>query len=131
MRAESVRSRASRSVGAFPAGMRDVDDDAVGAGPFLLETGMAAGPHHRVNMVFGGQPLAARGFDVLAGRVEVVDLKAEMVNAGKGGSVRAHVGRLLPLCGEDRYVVMAGGQKHRAIGAAPQLLEAERRFVEL
>jgi len=65
------------SVRAFPAGVRDVDDDAVGAGPISARIGMAAGPHHRVDVVLGGQPLAARGFDVLAGLVEVVDLKAE------------------------------------------------------
>src|SRR5216683_4005606 len=131
MTAESVSSRASRSVSAFPASVRDVDDDAVGASPFLLEIGVAAGPHHRVDVVLGGQPLAARAFDLLAGRVEVVDLEAEMVNAGEVWSVRAHVGRLLALSGEDRNVDMAVGQKDRTIGAAPQLLEAERRFVEL
>src|SRR5260370_21673627 len=91
MTAESVPSRAIRSVLAFPAGVRDADDDAVRARPFLLEIGMAAVPHHRGNMVFGGQPLAARGFDVLAGRVEVVDLNSQMVTAGKVGSVRSHV----------------------------------------
>src|SRR5216684_8218713 len=48
------------SVRAFPAGVRDVDDDAIGAGPFHLEIRVAAGRHRRVDMILGGQPLAVR-----------------------------------------------------------------------
>src|SRR6266851_4580745 len=119
------------SVRAFPAGVRDVDDDAVGSGPFHLEIGMAAGRHRRVDVVLRGQALAIRRFELLAGRVEVVDLEAEMVDAREVRTMRPHVGRLLPLGVQDRDVDMAVGEEYRAIGAAPQLLEAERRFVEL
>src|SRR5216110_565403 len=60
---------AELSVRAFPAGMRDVDDDAVRAGPFHLEIGVPAGCHCRIDMVFRGQPLAVRAFELLAGLV--------------------------------------------------------------
>src|SRR5579862_3602925 len=111
--------------------MRDVDDDAVGAGPFHLEIGMAAGRHRRIDMVLGGQPPAMRALELLARLVEIVDLEPEMVNTREMRAVRAHVGRFLALGVEDRHVDVAVGQKDRAVGAAPQFLEAERRFVEL
>src|SRR5947207_3308342 len=72
-----------RSVGAFPAGVRDVDDDAVGAGPFHLEIGVAAGRHRPVDMVLCGKPLAVCALELLTGRVEIVDLEAEMMDAGE------------------------------------------------
>src|SRR6266542_2409347 len=79
-----------RSVRAFPAGVRNVDDDAVGAGPFHLEIGVAAGRHCRIDMVLRGQPLAVRAFERLASLVEIVDLEAEMMDAGEVRAVRAH-----------------------------------------
>jgi len=63
--------------------------------------------------------------------VEIVDLEAEMVDAGKVRSVRTHVGRLLALGIEDRQVDVAVGQEHGAVRAAPQFFEPEGRFVEL
>src|SRR6266851_444713 len=111
--------------------MRDIDHDAVRAGPFHLEIGVAAGCHCRIDMVLCGQPLAVRAFELLASLVEIVDLEAEMMDAGEVRAVRAHVGRFLVLGVEDRDVDVTVGQKHRAVRAAPQFLEAESRFVEL
>src|SRR5438105_9223827 len=82
-------------------------------------------------MVLRGQPLAARAFELLASLVEIVDLEAEMMDAGEVRAVRAHIRRFLVLGVEDRDIDVAVGQKHRAVRAAPQLLEAEGRFVEL
>src|SRR5207253_6714149 len=92
------------SVGAFPAGMRDVDDDAVRSGPFHLEIGMAAGRHRRIDMVFPGQPLGLGVLQLLAGLVEIVDLEAEMMDAVEIRPVRPDIGRFLGLVVQDRDV---------------------------
>src|SRR5260370_6616687 len=79
------------SVRAFPAGMRDVDDDAVRAGPFHLEIGVTAGCHCRIDLVLRGQQLAARAFVLLASLVEFVDLETAMMEAGEVRAVCAHI----------------------------------------
>src|ERR1700722_1538850 len=108
--------------------MRDVDDDTVRPRPFHLEIGVTAGRHRRVDMVPAGQPLAARAFKLVAGFAEIIDLKAEMMDALKMWAMRAHVGRFLALGVEDRKVDVPVREEHRAIRAAPQFLEAEGRF---
>src|SRR5207244_11684268 len=78
-----------------------------------------------------GQALGACAFELLAGLVEIVDLEAEMMDAGEVRAMRAHVRRFLVLGAEDRDIDVTVGQKYRAVRAAPQLLEAKGRFVEL
>src|SRR5437763_1586909 len=78
---DGSRLAAELSVRPLPAGMRNIDDDTVRAGPFHLEIGVAAGRHRRIAVVFRGQPLGLRVFQLLAGLIEIVDLEAEMVNA--------------------------------------------------
>src|SRR5712691_7864525 len=52
------------SMRAFPAGVRDIDDDAVGAGPFLLEIDMNLIAHGGVAALLRGQPLAVRALQL-------------------------------------------------------------------
>src|SRR6266851_3479046 len=80
------------SVRTFPAGVRDIDDDTVGAGPFLLETDMNPIAHGGVAALLCGQPLAVRALQLGAGLVEIIDLEAKMMDAAEIGAVRAHVG---------------------------------------
>ena len=56
---------------------------------------------------------------------------AEMMDAVEIRPMRADIGRFLGLVIENRHVDVAIGKEHCAIRAAPQLLEAERRFVEI
>src|SRR5690348_1087888 len=109
-------------VRAFPAGMRDVDDDPIGAGPFHLEIGLAAGRHCRIDMVLSGQPLRFCVFEFLAGLVEIIDLEAEMMDAVEVRPMRADIGRCLGLIIEDRDVDVAVSQEHRAVWATAQFL---------
>src|SRR6266540_2681442 len=122
--------RSFASVRAFPAGMRDVDDDAVRAGPFHLEIGMNPVSHRRIAAVLRFQPLAVRRFQLLAGVVEVVDLEAEMVDAAEIGALLPHVVRTLVLMVQQRDVDVTVRQKH-GVRVAAQFPEAEGRFVEL
>src|SRR5712691_8512588 len=85
------------SMRAFPAGVRDIDDDAVGPGPFLLEIDMNPIAHGGVAALLRGKPLAVRALQLGASLVEIVHLEAEMVDAAEIGAVRAHVGRSLVL----------------------------------
>src|SRR5262249_37259771 len=62
--------------------------------------------------------------------VEIVDLEPEMMDTVEVRPVRADIGRFLGLVIQDRHVDVAIGQEHRAIRAAAQFLEAERRLVE-
>src|SRR5436190_10598292 len=111
--------------------MRDVDDDAVGSGPFHLEIGVAARCHRGIDMVLRGQPLRVGVFQSLAGLVEIVDLEAEMMDAVEIRSMCADIGRCVGLVVEDRDIDVAVSQEHRAVRAAAQFLQAKRRFVEL
>src|SRR5260370_8050463 len=89
------------SVRASPAGMRDIDDDAVRAGPFHLEIGVTAGGPRRIDMVLRGQPLAARAFELLASLVAIADLEPEMMDAREVRALRAPVRRFPALSVED------------------------------
>src|SRR5204862_2559239 len=122
---------AELSVRAFPAGMRDVDDDAIRAGPFHLEIGVYAVSHRGVAVLLRGEALRVRPLQLLGGFVEIIHLEAEMVDAVEVRSVRADIGVLVGLVLQDSDMDVAVGQEHRAVRAAPQFPEAERRFVEL
>src|SRR5207237_2241801 len=117
----SSRNHAAGSVGAFPSRVRDVDDDAVRAGPFHLEIGVTAGRHRRVDMVLGGQPLPVRAFELGTSLVEIVDLKAKMMNAGEMRAVGAHFGRLTSLGVEDSHIDVAFGWHCCAVAATPTI----------
>src|SRR3954465_15752125 len=69
-------------------------------------------------------------FELVAGRVEILDLEAEMGDAAEIRPVRAHVERALILVVEDRQIDVAVRQEHGAVRAAAQFLEAERLLVE-
>src|SRR5262249_43881278 len=114
----------------LPAGVRDVDHHAVGAGPFHLEIAMAASRHLHIPSRLFFHPLAARALDIGRGLIEVLDLKAEVMNAAVVGAVGADVGGFLCLPVQDRQIDVAIGQKHRTVRGAPDLLQAERLFVE-
>src|SRR5579863_9222435 len=92
---------------------------------------MHAVAHRRVALLLRGQPPAMRPFERLAGRIEIVDLEAEMVDAAEIGAVCAHVRRPLVFVVQDGDMDVAVGQEHRAVRAAAQLLKPEGRFVEL
>src|SRR5438105_7013223 len=65
----------------FPAGMRNVDHHIIGAGPFHLEIAVAAGRHFHIQPLFFLEALARGAFQLRGGLVEVLDLKAEMMDA--------------------------------------------------
>jgi hypothetical protein len=89
--------------------VRDVDDDAIGAGPFHLEIAVGAGRHLHVEIVFRGQLPAIGFFELVGGGVEVFDLKAEMVDPVEIRPVRADIGVLFGLVVQDREIDVAEG----------------------
>src|SRR5262249_44881646 len=114
----------------LPAGVRDVEDDLVGAGPLHLEVAVAAGSHGDVETVPQGQPLGPDGLQLLTRIVEVVDLEAEMVDAVVVGPVGSDVGVLFRLPVQDGQVDVAVGQEDGAARTAADLLESEAFLVE-
>jgi hypothetical protein len=93
----SAGTAAKLFVGAFPTGVGDVEDDTVRSGPFHLEIGMAAARHRRIHPVLRGEALCMRPLELVAGLVEIIDLKAEMVDAGEMRTVRPLSADVSPL----------------------------------
>src|SRR6266851_6723867 len=114
----------------FPAGVGDVDHHPVGAGPFHLEVAVAASGHFHIEAVFLGETLALRALHPFSGRVEILDLYAEVMDAAEIGTMGADIGRFLGLPIEDRHIEIPVGQKDCAVRAAPDLLQSESLLVE-
>src|SRR5205814_1455785 len=76
----SAGTAAESSVRAFPAGMRDVDDDTIRSGPLHLEIRMHTVSHSGIAAVLRGEPLRMRRLQLVASLIEIVDLKAEMMD---------------------------------------------------
>ena len=65
------------------------------------------------------------------GFFKVVDFEAEMVEAFKIFAVRADIGRAVVLQIEHRKIDVSVSQEHRPVGAAANLPEPERFFIEM
>src|SRR5262249_41200534 len=89
-----------------------------------------ARPHAHVEIVLRGQLPGVYLLEPCRGRVEILDLEAEMMDAAEIGAVRADVCIPLGLEIEDREVDVAVGQKYLAAGVSTDLAQAEGRLVE-
>src|SRR5579875_2530551 len=87
----------------FPAGVGDVDDDAVGAGPFHLEIARAS--HRHVGLVPAGELRCL-------------------------GAVGSDIGVLFGLPIEDREIDVTVAEEHGAVRASAQLAHAEGLLVK-
>src|SRR5438874_294771 len=105
--------------------MRNVDDYPVGAGPFHLEIAVAAGRHLHTEPLLLLEALTRGAFQACRGLVEVLDLKAEMMDAAVVRPVGADIGGFLRLPVQDRQVDVTVGQENRAIRGTPDLLHSE------
>src|SRR5262245_9794347 len=114
----------------LPAGVRDIEDHLVGAGPLHLEVAVSSRSHCDVETSLLGETPGLDRLQLLAGLAEVVHLEAEMVDAVVIGPVGADVGILLGFPVQNGQVDVAVGQEHRAARAATDLLESEAFFVK-
>src|SRR5579875_233352 len=112
----------------FPAGVGDVDDDAVGAGPFHLEIARAS--HRHVGLVPAGELRCLGAFEPGDGLVEILDLEADMMDAAEIGAVGADIGVLFGLPIEDREIDVTVAEEHGAVRASAQLAHAEGLLVK-
>src|SRR5580693_8845786 len=114
----------------FPARVRNVDHHTVGAGPFHLEIAVASGSHLNTEPLFLLEALTLGTLQLRGGFVEVLDLKAEMVDAAVVRPVGADIGGFFRLPIQDRQVEVAVGQEYGAVRGTPDLLHSESVLVE-
>src|ERR1700747_939155 len=88
----------------FPAGVRNVDHHTVGAGPFHLEIAVASGSHFHIEPRFLLEVPHLGALQLRRGLVEVLDLKAEMMDAAVVRPVGADICGFLRLPIQDREV---------------------------
>src|SRR5260370_19506274 len=114
----------------FPAGVRNVDHHIIGAGPFHLEIAVASSSHLHPEPLFLFEAPTLGAIELRRGLVEVLDLKAEMMDAAVVRPVGADIGGFLRLPIEDRQVDVAAGQEHGAVRGPPDLLPPEKGPLE-
>src|SRR5215472_2770741 len=129
--AMAVSSPTPSSGSRLPPGMRNVDHDIIGAGPFHLKIAMAAGRHLHIEPWLFFQPLAPRAFQHRRSLVEVFDLEAEMMNAAVIGSIGANIGGFFSLPIQDRQIDIAVGQKDCAVRGPPNFLHSKGFLVKV
>src|SRR5260370_21916432 len=114
----------------FPAGVRNVDHHIIGAGPFHLEIAVASSSHLHPEPLFLFEAPTLGAIELRRRLVEVLDLKAEMMDAAVVRPVGTAIGGFLRPPIDDPPADVAVGQEHGAVLGTPDLPLSESVLVE-